>query len=136
MTAYPLTTLVTLLAIGLYFYMGLRVGLSRAKYNVPAPATTGNPDWERLFRIHANTLEAMPIFLPLLWLFSLYHSDLWAALIGLVWVAGRIVFMLGYSQSAEKRETGFLIQLAATAILFLGTLVGVGQVFLAGAASL
>jgi glutathione S-transferase len=130
MTAYPFTTLTTIIAICLFFYMGLRVGLARTKYNVLAPATSGDPDWERLYRVQMNTLEFMPIFLPLLWLFSCYHKDLWGALIGLVWVAGRIIYMLGYTKSTETRSTGFRIQLFATAALLVGTIVGVVQVLL------
>jgi glutathione S-transferase len=130
-TNFPLTTLTTILAVCLLFYMGLRAGLGRAKYNVPAPATSGNPDWERLYRVQMNTLESMPIFLPLLWLFSAYHKDLWGALIGLVWVIGRTIFMLGYTKSAETRGTGFRIQLFATFVLLIGTIVGVVQVLLA-----
>jgi glutathione S-transferase len=130
MTAFPLTTLTTIIAICLYFYMGMRAGLGRAKYNVPAPATSGNPDWERLYRVQMNTLEGMPIFLPLLWLFSSYHSDILGALIGLVWVAGRAIFMTGYTKSAETRGMGFRIQLFAVAVLLVGTLIGVAKVLL------
>ena len=64
------TALVTLLAIALYFYTGLLVAKARAKFGVQAPATTGHPDFERVFRVQMNTLEWMPIFLPLLWLFA------------------------------------------------------------------
>ena len=42
--------------------MGLRVGQGRSKYNVPAPAVTGNPDFERAYRIQMNTLEWLPLF--------------------------------------------------------------------------
>ena len=84
------TALVTLLAVALYFYTGLLVAKARAKYGVKAPATTGNPDFERVFRVQLNTLEWMPIFLPLLWLFVLYVNDWGAALLGLVWLAGRL----------------------------------------------
>jgi glutathione S-transferase len=125
MSAYPLTALITAIAIGLYFYMSLRVGLGRSKYDVPAPAMTGNPDFERLVRVQMNTLEGMPIFLPLLWLFATYNNDLFAALLGLVWVIGRAMFMLGYTKAPNKRGLGFMIQLAALAILMLGTLFGV-----------
>jgi len=38
----------------------------------------GHPDFDRVFRVQMNTLEWMPIFLPVLWLFALYVSD-WAA---------------------------------------------------------
>jgi uncharacterized membrane protein YecN with MAPEG domain len=58
------TALVTLLAIMLYLYTGVRVASARAKYRVQAPATTGHPDFERVFRVQMNTLEWMPIFLP------------------------------------------------------------------------
>ena len=83
------TALVTLLAVALYFYTGLLVAKARQKYGVKAPATTGNPDFERVFRVQMNTLEWMPIFLPLLWFFVLYVNDWGAALLGLVWLAGR-----------------------------------------------
>lgn len=130
MSALPLTTLVTVIAIGLYFYMGLRVGLARTKYNVPAPATTGDPTFERMNRVHMNTLEGMPIFLPLLWLFASYHSDAIAAGLGLVWVVGRIMFMIGYTQEAGKRSGGFQVQFLAVVILLVGTIVGAVQALL------
>ena len=54
-----------------------------------------------------NTLEWLPIFLPSLWLFAIYISDPIAAAVGVVWIAGRILYMTGYSQAAEKRGHGF-----------------------------
>lgn len=131
MSALPLTTLVTVVAICLYFYMGLRVGLSRTKYNVPAPATTGDPTFERMNRVHMNTLEGMPIFLPLLWLFASYHNDTLAAGLGLIWVIGRIIFMIGYTAAAGKRSLGFGIQMLASLLLMIGTIIGAVMVLLA-----
>ena len=116
------TALVTLLAVVLYFYTGLLVAKARAKFGVQAPATTGNPDFERVFRVQMNTLEWMPIFLPSLWLFAIYISDPLAAIIGVVWIAGRILYMTGYSQAADKRGRGFGIQAMAAIILWLGAL--------------
>ena len=69
-----------------------------------------------------NTLEWMPIFLPSLWLFAVYISDPIAAAVGLVWIAGRILYMTGYSQAAEKRGRGFGIQALAAGILLFGAL--------------
>jgi glutathione S-transferase len=69
-----------------------------------------------------NTLEWMPIFLPSLWLFAIYISDALAAAIGLVWIAGRVLYMAGYSEAAAKRGRGFVIQAAAAAALWLGAL--------------
>ena len=114
--------IVTILALLLYFYMGLRVGQGRSKYDVPAPAITGNPDFERLFRVQANTLEWLPIFLPALWLFALYWNDLVAAGLGAVWIVGRYVYMTGYSKAAGSRSAGFGVQAIATAALLFGAL--------------
>ena len=119
------TALVTLLAVFLYFWFGFRVGQARAKYGVKAPATTGNPDFERAFRIQMNTLEWMPIFLPAMWLAAVYVSDIAAALVGVVWIAGRALYMRGYAEAADKRETGFFVQATATGILWLAALIGV-----------
>ena len=123
---YHFTALVTCLAILFYFFTSLRVGKARATVGVKAPATSGNPDFERVFRVQMNTLEWMPIFLPLLWLFAIHNSDTIAALVGLVWIAGRVLYMTGYSQAAEKRETGFFIQALACVVLLLGALGAIG----------
>jgi glutathione S-transferase len=123
MNIHPLVAIVTLVALLLYFYMGLRVGQGRGKYNVPAPATTGHPDFERDYRIQMNTLEWLPLFLVSLWLFAIaWGSDLIAAGIGLVWIFGRVLYLTGYSKAAEARGPGFGIQALATAVLLFGAL--------------
>ena len=119
---YHLTALVTCLAALMYFVFGFRVGQARHTYGIKAPAMSGNPDFERSLRIQMNTLEWMPVFLPSLWLFAVYVSDQVAALLGLVWIAGRVLYMIGYSQAAEKRAPGFGIQALACFALLLGTL--------------
>src|SRR5207344_3076756 len=108
---------VTLLALLTYVWMGLAVGAARRKSGIAAPAMTGDPLLERTIRAHYNTLEWLPIFLPSLWLFAIYWSaDLVAAGLGLLWIVGRILYQRGYSQAAEKREMGFMIQMGATAV--------------------
>jgi glutathione S-transferase len=119
---YHYTALVTCLALLAYALTGYRVGTARATFDVKAPATTGHPDFERIFRVQMNTLEWLPVFLPSLWLFAIYISDGWAAVLGLVWIAGRILYMTGYSQAANKRELGFQIQAIAALVLWLGAL--------------
>ena len=119
------TAFVILLAVILYFWTGFRVGQARGKFKINAPATTGNPDFERVFRVQMNMLEWMPIFLPAIWLAAIYVSDIGAALLGLVWIAGRVLYMRGYSEAAEKREIGFFVQAIAAGLLWLAALVGV-----------
>jgi glutathione S-transferase len=119
------TAIVTLVAIALYFFLATRVAVARVKFGIKHPATTGNPDFERIFRVHVNTLEWMPTFLVPLWLCAIYLSDVGAAVLGLVWVAGRVVYYAGYRQAAEKRLPGFFIQTSVCLLLFIGAAVGV-----------
>lgn|SRR6201995_2548177 len=117
---FHLTALVTSLAILMYFFFSFQVGKARSTYGVKAPAITGNPDFERVFRVHMNTLEWMPIFLPALWLFAIYISDAIAAGLGVVWIVGRILYMTGYTEAANKRSMGFGVQATAAIILWTG----------------
>jgi glutathione S-transferase len=119
---YHYTALVTCLAILFYFFTSFQVGKARSRFGIPAPTMTGNPDFERVVRVQMNTLEWMPIFLPSLWLFAVYINDAAAAGLGVVWIAGRILYMTGYSQAANKRGPGFGIQALASGILLLGSL--------------
>jgi glutathione S-transferase len=119
---YHYTAIVTCLAILFYAFTGIRVSSARSAYGVKAPATTGHADFERAFRVQMNTLEWMPVFLPSLWLFAIYVSDWIAGLIGLVWIAGRVLYWIGYSRTAEKRGPGFAVQALASFVLLLGAL--------------
>ncbi|MCC6920395.1 MAG: MAPEG family protein [Alphaproteobacteria bacterium] len=120
-----LVAIVAILSLALYFYMGIRVGQARTKFNVPAPAMTGQPEFERTFRVQMNTLEGLVIYLPSLFLFAAYVHDYIAAALGVMWIVGRYVYMEGYIDAPEKRSAGFGIQALATLILLLGSLVGV-----------
>ena len=119
------TALVTVLAV--LFYLSTSVGVARArrKFGVPAPAMSGQPDFDRAFRVQMNTLEWMPIFLPLLWLFAIYVSDIGAAVLGLIWIAGRILYMVRYTAAASKRGPGFTVQGAVCGVLLVGALGGI-----------
>ena len=119
---YHFTALVTLLALMFYFYTSIGVAKARARYGIKAPAISGNADFERVFRVQMNTLEWLPIFLPSLWLFAVYVGDKAAAVIGLVWILGRIVYMIGYTQAVAKRGRGFAIQALAAIVLWVGAL--------------
>jgi uncharacterized membrane protein YecN with MAPEG domain len=122
MIAHRWVAIVTVLALLTYFWMGLQVGRARSKSGIAAPAMTGDPLLERAVRVHYNTLEWLPIFLVGLWLFALYWNELVAAGLGVVWIIGRVLYSRGYMADPAKRETGFLIQSVASAILLFGAL--------------
>jgi glutathione S-transferase len=119
---FQFTALVTLLSISFYFFTSVQVSKARVAFDIKAPTVSGNPDFERVFRVQMNTLEWMPIFLPSLWLFAFYINDALAAALGLVWIIGRILYLTGYSQAAAKRGLGFGIQGVAALLLWLGAL--------------
>src|SRR2546425_13323212 len=103
MQNHSLVAIVSLLALILYFVMSVRVARARSTFKIEAPATSGHPEFERTFRVHANTLEWLPLFLVSLWLFAIYWNDRVAAAIGVVWIVGRILYMTGYSKAAASR---------------------------------
>ncbi len=131
MIAAKLTALVTVAAILYTFLLGGRVGALRGKTGVAAPATTGDPIFERAFRVHMNTTEQLVVFLPVLWLSVQVIGDAWSGLIGVVWLAGRVVYAAGYMKDPAQRGPGMLVTLSATLVLILVTLVGVVRGFLA-----
>ena len=122
----PWPGLVTVLALALYFILTFNVGRARSKYGVPVPQMSGNPDFERVLRVHYNTLEQLVFFLPLLWLFSIYIDPIWGSAIGMIWVFGRGLYAWGYYQATEKRFPGFAIASMSSLVLLIGSLIKLG----------
>jgi hypothetical protein len=82
---YLLPSLVTALAMVLFSIVTRMVGVARGRYKIAVPATTGHPDFERYYRVQANTLEQMILFLPSLWLCAAYLSPEGAGALGFDW---------------------------------------------------
>ena len=122
MQAYYSVAIVTLLTSLAYFGMALQVARTHHRTGILAPAMTGDPALERTIRAHANMLEWMPIFLPSMWLFAIYWSATVAALLGLVWIIGRVIYFVGYVSEPNRRFPGFFIQSIAAFVLLLGAL--------------
>jgi len=118
------TALVTGLVLLMYLALGALVGRARGMHNVPAPAMTGHPAFERIMRVHQNTAEQLIMFLPSVWMFAYFVSDMWAAVLGLVFMAGRLLYAQGYFAEASRRGPGFAISALATLTLLVGGVVG------------
>ncbi len=127
---FPLTSLATLLALATYVLAFMMVGAARRKHKVAAPAIVGDPAFERAFRAHQNVLESLPAFLPVLWLFALAVSDLWAAVLGFIWSAARLGYIFAYAADANKRGPYFMVQFGVFVILWLGAFVGIVRHYL------
>jgi len=124
--------IVTLLALLEYMAFGILVGRARAKYGIKAPATSGDPIFERYFRVHQNTGEQLLVFVPALWVFGSFASEGWGALLGLLFIAGRALYMRGYVADPEQRGVGFLVGFVANIVLVLGGLIGASAAALRG----
>lgn len=118
---------VILLALIEYVAFGMLVGRARGKYGVHAPAVAGHEVFERYFRVHQNTLEMLVVFVPAMWLFGTYVDPTWAALLGLVYVVGRILYLRGYVADPAKREIGFGLSVLPVIVLLLGALWGAAR---------
>lgn len=127
------SAIVTILAILLYFYMGSVVGRMRGRHHIQAPATSGHPDFERAFRVHYNTMEQLVVFLPLLWLATVFYRGIgWLpALFGLVFVIGRIVYMRLYMSEPSSRLPGIFISVLGMLGLLVLAVIGIVQDWIA-----
>ena len=117
----PYVAIVTVLALLQFFWFGWQVGVARGKYNIHAPAISGNEMFERVFRVHMNTQEQLVVFLPSLWIFASFISPLWAAGLGAVFIIGRAVYARSYVKDPKGRSAGF----AMTALPVLALVVGI-----------
>jgi glutathione S-transferase len=119
-----LPALITVLALFVYVWNFAACGRAREKYGVKAPAVTGHPLFESRFRVQQNMLEQLIVFLPSLWLFSMTISPLYGAILGLIFVFGRVLYTVGYYADPSKRGTGFTIAGFATVVLLIGAAIG------------
>lgn len=124
--------IITLLSLLLFLATVFAVGAARVKYGVKAPATTGDENFERIFRVQMNTLENLVVFLPALWLFDHYIGPFWSGILGLVWLIGRVDYAFSYRRAAAARSRGYVISALALLILIVGAGVGVIMRIMAG----
>ena len=117
MTNLAIPALITVAALALYQGTAMAVGKARYQHKVMPPATSGPPEFERVLRVQQNTL-------PAFWLASLLGQPSAAAVLGIVWVAGRLAYAVGYIQAPEKRGPGFGISFISGVALLVMAVVG------------
>ena len=108
-----------------YAVLGAMVGRARVQYKVPAPATTGDPIFERYFRVQQNTLVQLIVFVPAMFIFATYVHMLAAVALGFIFLVARIVYAMGYIRDPEKRAGGAAATFLVNTILLVGSLIGV-----------
>jgi glutathione S-transferase len=129
--AFPLTAMVTLAALLLYFWISFQVARARMKYKILPPHITGPEEFLRVLRAQQNTTEQLVLWLPLLWLCATIAGDNFAAAAGGIWPLGRLFYVMGYYLEAQKRFYGFFLNMASVLLLFAGCLYGLYSGFAA-----
>ncbi len=122
--AFHLTVIVSVLVLFLNLVFAMRVGQARGRHEVLAPATSGPDDFNRIYRVHQNTIEQTVLFLPSLWLFYAVFHNVWGAVVGLIWIAGRLIYSSAYRADPAKRGPGMMLTFVASLALMLSALVG------------
>ena len=122
-----LVILVIVIALFQYIWFSARVGMGRVKYGVKAPAISGHPQFERLYRVQMNTIEQLVVFLPAMLAFSwLGDARGWpgseiSAGLGVVWIIGRALYARSYVRDPDARGPGFLMTFAPSVLMLLGS---------------
>lgn len=112
------------LALLQFFVFAGFVGRARVVSGVEAPAVTGDPMFERYYRVHYNTMEQLVVFIPSMLLFANYISASVAAILGLIFIVGRTLYFRAYIKEPSKRGPGYGLSMLPMLILLLGGLGG------------
>jgi glutathione S-transferase len=120
----PLLVLISVLAVLQFFFFATLVSRARTRYGVVAPAVSGHETFERYFRVQMNTLELLVMFLPALWLASLYVAPIWPVLLGVLYLCGRLLYLRGYVSDPRRRGPGFGLSMLPILVLLLIAFVG------------
>jgi len=111
--------IVTILALMQFYWFGIEVGKMRGKHQCKAPAITGAPEFERMFRVQQNTMEQLLMFLPVLWIFAHTVEPLWAAGMGVVYLIGRAIYRIAYVKDPKGRSLGFMLSILPTSVMMI-----------------
>jgi hypothetical protein len=118
-----LVVIITVLTLLQYTWFGFEVGSMRGKLDVKAPATTGSERFDRMFRVHYNTMEQLVVFLPALWLFAYQVDPTWAFGFGSVFLIGRFIYRVAYLKNPASRALGFGMTLLPSSIMLVWVLI-------------
>jgi len=115
--------IVTVLALMQYMFFGIQVGGAHQKYGVTAPTMSGDPKFDRVNRVHQNTLEQLIVLIPALWIYAHYVNPLWGAGMGVVYLIGRFIYRAEYLKDPSTRTLGFSLSFLPGAVMLVWVLI-------------
>ena len=125
MNEYPFTSLVTLALVLLGVLLAKRVSTARLDFSQsdrPSVAQHSieiysDPKFMIAFRNQMNLLEHLILFMPTLWIFAVGVSDGLAAIVGLGYFIGRVLYARSYPHS---HKFGYTLTMISMLLLFTG----------------
>lgn len=99
------------------------VGKARVRFGVKAPAIYGNVEFERYYRVQMNTIELLILFIPSIFLASIYWSPYLMTALGFIYLIGRIMYFFAYTQG-KNRVVAFLMSFTPIVIFMVAGLFG------------
>lgn len=117
--------LVAVLAVLQFLSFGALTGGARRDSGLKAPAVSGHPTFERMYRVQMNTLELLVAFMPMLFLAAKYWPPVLIAGLGVLYLVGRLLYWKAYVVDPGRRGLGFILSLVPIAILTILGLVGI-----------
>jgi uncharacterized MAPEG superfamily protein len=115
--------IVTVLALMQYMFFGIQVGGAHQKYGVTAPTMSGDPKFDRVNRVHQNTLEQLIVLIPALWIYAHYVNPLWGAGMAVVYLIGRFIYRAEYLKDPSTRALGFSLSFLPGAVMSVWVLI-------------
>ena len=111
--------LVTLLLLIEYMYFTGQAGMLRGRAGIKAPAMTGDETFERALRVQVNTLEQLIITIPAMWICANYFRADVAAIVGVIFFIGRLIYRSAYMKDPTTRVSGMVTGFLANVVLIL-----------------
>ncbi len=115
--------IVTVLALMQYMFFGIQVGGAHQKYGIKAPTMSGDPEFDRVNRVHQNTLEQLVVLIPALWMYAHFVNPLWGAGMGVVYLIGRFIYRAEYLKDPSTRTLGFSLSFLPGAVMSVWVLI-------------
>ena len=113
-----------MLAVLQLIFFSILVGRARGKYGVSAPTVVGHEQFERVYRVHMNSMELLVAFLPALYLAGKYWSQPVVASVGAIYLLGRFIYWRAYVTAPKSRGVGFGLSSLPILLLLIAALIG------------
>lgn len=125
MEQYAISALVTVFSSLFTMYLAYNTGMTRMKHKELPYKAIKSKEVMIANRAHMNCVENSVVFLPLLWIATIFGSSSIIGIIGALWFASRVWYALGYLKDPKKRQIPFMIGLACIAITGILALYGI-----------